>query len=233
MKQINSFERLQQLIDFMCKFPTREQLVVYLSENICPHGEIAGVNTGYLHDDGVIRIEFFYGFHLSHLSGMTIKIGDDNPRAECLRSMKIVYVDLKKVHENYSQLIEVTGLLDYEVAVGIPVSTRRSYGFTFSTNVQEYEGYREFFECLRSILSFWETTYENRGTMRISSPPIETRELTTRQARILELIKENRTNASIASILGYSESLIRQETIIIYRKLGVDGRRELKKSTVS
>ncbi|MFM8844042.1 MAG: hypothetical protein ACKOFJ_07470 [Actinomycetota bacterium] len=32
---------------------------------------------------------------------------------------------------------------------------------------------------------------------------------------------------AIARRMGYSESLIRQETIVIYRKLGVDGRREL------
>jgi len=53
------------------------------------------------------------------------------------------------------------------------------------------------------------------------------KELTRRQTSILVMIKEGRTNGSIASVLGYSESLIRQETIIIYKKLGVDGRREL------
>lgn len=41
------------------------------------------------------------------------------------------------------------------------------------------------------------------------------------------MIKEQKTNAAIASELGYSESLIRQETIIIYRKLGVSGRKDL------
>jgi DNA-binding CsgD family transcriptional regulator len=45
---------------------------------------------------------------------------------------------------------------------------------------------------------------------------------------MVEMIKEGRTNVSIAAILGYSESLIRQETIIIYRKLGISGRNELK-----
>jgi DNA-binding CsgD family transcriptional regulator len=45
---------------------------------------------------------------------------------------------------------------------------------------------------------------------------------------MVEMIKEGRTSVSIAAILGYSESLIRQETIIIYRKLGISGRNELK-----
>jgi DNA-binding CsgD family transcriptional regulator len=42
------------------------------------------------------------------------------------------------------------------------------------------------------------------------------------------MIKDGKTNAHIAAQLGYSESLVRQETIIIYRKLGVGGRKELK-----
>ncbi|MEY3318245.1 MAG: Bacterial regulatory protein luxR family, partial [Actinomycetota bacterium] len=41
------------------------------------------------------------------------------------------------------------------------------------------------------------------------------------------MIKSGSTNQEIASRMGYSESLIRQETIIIYRKLGISGRRDL------
>jgi DNA-binding NarL/FixJ family response regulator len=36
------------------------------------------------------------------------------------------------------------------------------------------------------------------------------------------------TNAQIAHEIGYSESLIRQETVVIYRKLGVSGRKEIQ-----
>ncbi|MFM8328976.1 MAG: helix-turn-helix transcriptional regulator, partial [Actinomycetales bacterium] len=62
----------------------------------------------------------------------------------------------------------------------------------------------------------------NRNTESIIDKAI-----TERQRRIIELIKEGRTNSSTASILGYSESLIRQETIVIYRKLGINGRNDL------
>jgi DNA-binding NarL/FixJ family response regulator len=43
----------------------------------------------------------------------------------------------------------------------------------------------------------------------------------------LELIQEGKTNRTIALSMGYSESLIRQETMVIYRKLGIEGRRDL------
>ncbi|NCV95692.1 MAG: hypothetical protein EBW33_03005, partial [Actinobacteria bacterium] len=43
---------------------------------------------------------------------------------------------------------------------------------------------------------------------------------------ILRMISEGRTNGDIADVLGYSESLIRQETIRIYAHLGCSGRSE-------
>ena len=38
------------------------------------------------------------------------------------------------------------------------------------------------------------------------------------------------TNAQIAAEIGYSESLVRQETIQIFRILGVSGRKEIIES---
>ena len=49
--------------------------------------------------------------------------------------------------------------------------------------------------------------------------------LSRRQNKILDLIKEKLTNREIGEELGYSESTIRQETMRIYRILGVGNRR--------
>ena len=51
--------------------------------------------------------------------------------------------------------------------------------------------------------------------------------LTERQELILELVRQGKRNQEIAQALGYSESLIRQETMVIYKKLGVPGRKSL------
>jgi DNA-binding NarL/FixJ family response regulator len=51
--------------------------------------------------------------------------------------------------------------------------------------------------------------------------------MSDRQNVILEMLSRGMTNAKIAEKIGYSESLIRQETIAIYRNLGVSGRAEL------
>ena len=54
-------------------------------------------------------------------------------------------------------------------------------------------------------------------------------ELTERQRKILHLMTQGLTNSAIASKLGFSESLIRQETVKIYRELEVANRQEAGK----
>jgi len=49
--------------------------------------------------------------------------------------------------------------------------------------------------------------------------------LTSRQMQILKLLARGMTNPQISVRIGYSESTVRQETMAIYRHLGVNGRR--------
>jgi DNA-binding CsgD family transcriptional regulator len=53
--------------------------------------------------------------------------------------------------------------------------------------------------------------------------------LTPRQKTILVLLAQELTNTQIAFQIGYSESTVRQETMTIFRKLGVSGRAEAVK----
>lgn len=65
-------------------------------------------------------------------------------------------------------------------------------------------------------------TSSGPNSLTTSSPE----ELSTRQLEILKLIGDGLNNAQIAVIVLLSESTVRQETIKIYRALGVSGRQE-------
>ena len=52
--------------------------------------------------------------------------------------------------------------------------------------------------------------------------------LTDRQLVIAGLLERRFNNAQIGLEIGYSESLIRQETVAIYRKLQVTGRKAMQ-----
>lgn len=58
-------------------------------------------------------------------------------------------------------------------------------------------------------------------------------ELTQRQLEILRYIAQGKTNAQIAKVMLLSESSIRQETVKIYRALGVGTRSEAWRKAVS
>lgn len=51
--------------------------------------------------------------------------------------------------------------------------------------------------------------------------------LTARQWNVLEAVRRGKTNPEIAHDLGFSESLVRHETMKIYRQLAISGRKEL------
>ena len=65
-----------------------------------------------------------------------------------------------------------------------------------------------------------------RGNSRKPDSDVGSQELTQRQLEVLQLIVEGKTNALIARQIGFSDSTVRQETIEIYRKLGVHNRRD-------
>ena len=51
--------------------------------------------------------------------------------------------------------------------------------------------------------------------------------LTTREANVLELLQEGRTNAEIAHTLSIGIETVRTHARNIYRKLGISSRRDL------
>lgn len=233
MKTPHPSDRLRSILDFMLNFPSREQLIVFLSENVCPYGEAAGVCTGTLGDLGEIKFGFSHGFIDAEQIYAKVNIAHDDPTAETFRTMKTKMINLHRIYENFSQAVAPAGITDYGTGVGFPATSRRIYIFAFVDEQERFQSHMEYFETLRSILTFWEALYDSKINKESSKPVLRDKSLTPRQENILKMVNEGKTNALIASQLGYSESLIRQETIIIYRKLGVEGRRELKREMAS
>lgn len=120
--------------------------------------------------------------------------------------------------------------LDWTSAIATPILP---YGAFFLLLRGEPKTDSEFEPFLRSVgyllaLSLRQTTEmnitaEEKGTRKKSSQI----ELTPRQEVIVELLSKGFTNNEISKEIGFSESLIRQETVAIYAFMGVSGRKEL------
>ena len=120
----------------------------------------------------------------------------------------------------------------WESTVFIPLLPNFAAILNLRVEPEESKENLECYELLRSILNLYLNIYDDNSPSK-RGLPTKTRDsdigtkLSERQELILQLIRSGMTNNAIAKKMGYSESLIRQETMAIYRKLGVDGRRTL------
>jgi DNA-binding NarL/FixJ family response regulator len=116
-------------------------------------------------------------------------------------------------------------------SVAIPIGLQSIYFLNFREDVTSIPEFEDFIRCIAALLTSFESHLgEKMNGKRELWFNEKSQSLSPREQRIIELIREGKTNPEIASLLGYSESLIRQETVSIYRKLGVSGRKEIRGS---
>ena len=186
-----------------------------------------------LERDGKLHLENFFGVtpEEAGLGEAVIELSRDLPLTRCVRDGDLIWVTTSK-----SEKGRAAGR--FKSAIAWPVSNGwRTLGslLVLSENpAHDRDDLWEFVRALteivgsaiaQSILGSDPSQVSNHEFPSSPTTPIPT-ELTERQQLILKLIAEGRTNRDISEILGYSESLIRQETIRIYAHLGCSGRNE-------
>ncbi|CAB5241269.1 unannotated protein [freshwater metagenome] len=115
--------------------------------------------------------------------------------------------------------------------IAIPMHSFGGVGVLLETTIEKNDELLEFFRCIGVILACFisEMAGGNKPaeSISISKSDEDEETLTQRQQVIVEMIKKGFNNAEIAKELSFSESLVRQENVAIYRKLGIAGRKVL------
>jgi DNA-binding NarL/FixJ family response regulator len=200
--------------------------------------------------NGMVSPKSYFGLEFENGSeeGMKFSVSDQTPFTDSIRENKIVWVNtLPQWPKHYSPMTALKLPTNLKTLIASPVETRGlpvGSLTVFSREKLPYDdAVAQFVQAVSMILASALinkssiTDYSNNLDSLISGQPnkndefhVSLREyqepLTERQNLILKMISEGRTNAAIADVLGYSESLIRQETIRIYAKLGCSGRNE-------
>lgn len=180
-----------------------------------------------IEQDGRLRMQGFFGAKPEEIGieeGEAISIFDNHPAAECIRKDSLVCTKGSLAAKGGNR----------HTVIAWPVeSSARIIGSLVAISDNSFEDSGESREFLEALILLINTTLtrklENGKTKLLGHTSRITAEkdsLTERQEVILKLISEGRTNGDIAEILGYSESLIRQETIRIYAILRCNGRQE-------
>jgi DNA-binding CsgD family transcriptional regulator len=199
-----------------------------------------------LDHNGYVVTKSSFGIELQNSSGEQARfhLSERTPFTDSIRENKVVLVNsLPQWPKLYSSLKSLTlpqqckSVISAPIEIsGLPIGSLIAFS---RIKIDIGEELIEFLKALTIILS--PALHDSRisrvhepkldGTSSISNfakPSTEDidKPFSERQMLILKMISEGRTNAAIADVLGYSESLIRQETIKIYAKLQCSGRNE-------
>ncbi len=205
----------------------------YIALNVCSSGEPARIYLARLDDNLTLHHVTSFGFSeefIANNSSFNLLI---NPLLnEVITSQTVM---IRKRDNEYLKLFADLSLdkgdSAWKSTVILPLLP--NYAATISTRalIEDREEVKLAFSLLKNIVNLViHQLIENpqtRASKGLRKKSDSGKELTERQALIIDLIRSGMTNIAIADKLGYSESLIRQETMIIYKKKGITGRRDL------
>ena len=229
-------ETLLDLAHAVYAHPTMEELCQFLAIRICPSGELTRVYVGRLDSDGIIRTEGSFGYSTNiGIDELETSMETSRPMPHAFKKREVYVANREEVlhdFEDYSPLDERSPWLATAV---VPTLGKHVFVFRLQCRIEDKEPISIYFKAVGAILSFFDFGSSQSETKLITKSKFQNsllgQALTPRQSEILEHILERRTNVQIANVLGYSESLIKQESMIIYAKLGVNGRQEILHSS--
>jgi len=231
-------EALIDLGAYVFQLPRPDDFCQYLATRVCPTGELARVYVGRLDTDGIIRTAASFGYSIdTEVMKIATPLELDRPMPDAVRNGRVIVANREEILRKYSKYEPLDLRSPWLSTAVVPTKGNFVYVFRLQCIVDDQLFAETYFKLVGVLLNFYNferacskseisSRLNARGQV-VKPRAIRGAPLTDRQDLIVTLIKDGKTNGHISQILGYSESLIRQETMIIYQKLGLNGRREL------
>lgn len=226
-------ERVNSIAEFLAQAPHPDQVVDFLGGHVSPIDEVSVAYRGVVDPDGMIRCENIHGFSRNEVATSTrFHLSENRPISAAARTQRITWAYAPTVKVEFPDFFHFDKYTPWQSMVVIPVGLTRVYGFSFPTDHRNRDGVNSYIEAICSILKVYESAWDfkARTGSRTYFDESELQPLSERQLKILEFLKEGKTNKEIADLIDYSESLVRHETMIIYKKLRVEGRHQLREN---
>ena len=179
-----------------------------------------GCEIFYLDGKSILRSVGSYGISAGQKIGMSA--WDDSPLSEAIREKKLVAGPIDVLGSELDVI--AIPFVSHGVPVGLMAVVIEDKNYAI-------EPLQEASELFFKLGAFYLESLDLGNTMTTGSAPIPAspEDLSPRQLIILGRIQEGLVNLEIAKDLMLSESNIRQETVRIYRALGVGNRQEAVK----
>lgn len=231
-----SMLRLSNIANFLSDEHDLSEIVQYLAMHTCRDEQICRIYIAQIKPDLKLEHLASFGFEKEMVdANQVFKLDSDPVLTQTIRSSTVI---IRARDEEYKKDFErITGnalndLDTWKSTVLFPLLPNFFVAISFQVEIRDDKENREYFELFRSILNMYLHLHQDNHAKAFNQTSKKSdssfgEKLTERQETILSKIRQGMTNISIANQLGYSESLIRQETMAIYQKLGVTGRRDI------
>lgn len=220
--------KLLLITQILAAKPTLDQLCNFLSINHCPSGEVSRVYFAKISKDNTLTIEAAHGFEPENCfvgKEFPIELG----RPSGLAIMNNAMIIEKNSPEYYVKYPAIRNQpLPYPWSSQISIPINNQYFMQLGRYAEMAEGDELFYKNLQSLMQIY---FSKIGKVSLEIGDLYGKPLTARQEEILNMIKLGETNEEIAEKIGYSASLVKQETMLIYSKLGISGRRDLSSAS--
>ena len=209
--------------DDLCKFLIFETFQMFSPKSIF---------IGEIDSSGFINHKVSFGFEQRELDQwLRLSLGLDVPIAHAVTSNKCIIVNSPEdFYGNYPVASEL-GAVDsnWKSCIAVPVLPHGVYFLILNIKPKKDNEFEHFLRAVGRLIMIYLNAGKSNRVLAASSE--SSGELTSRQKIILSYLEKGFTNPQIAQEIGYSESLVRHETIEIYSKLNVSGRKELLKNS--
>lgn len=214
--------------------PTGEEIAKHLVLKTFAELSPIALYIAELTDDGYLSPIAGFGFEKVALATWgRFPLSMHIPISESVRSDSCILIEsVEEFFRRYPIVKEMENVgIDWTSAIAWPMLP---FGVGFAVFDKGVSIDPEFESFLRLIGSITSLHLEHSHSLKVvpefrrgKAAKNGAKDLTSRQKVIYEFLAKGSTNNEISQQIGYSESLVRQETIEIYRILGVSGRKEL------
>lgn len=212
----------QRSLDEVCKF-----LILHTFADMNPKS----FYLGQIEVDGDVVLRSAFGFDPNHVLYLSrISITAKMPFIDSLRNNEPVILNSQKeILDKYKDLGKITSAdKPWKSCITAPIHSDGAFMILTNDKVPAGEEFHSFLKSIGSLLAI-QLHYLNAPIRSKKNDGKSPQELTKRQVIIKNLLEKGFTNSQIALEIGYSESLVRQESISIYAALNVSGRKDLIK----
>lgn len=230
-------EKLLELSNFLARGPkSYNEIAKFLVMNTFSEERVLSLILGELIETGVVCPLAGFGWTTQDFNEFPdLPIQSDTWLATAIREKQVSIVNYtENIEKEYPRLLEIKNYVpqSWQSVVSIPVYPIGGMTMFSSKGLELTESMKLFYIAVGSLLGL----YASRLPEALVAAAIEAKKkidlpqvpLSDRQLVISRLLERGFNNAEIGIEIGYSESLVRQETVAIYRKLQVTGRKAMQ-----